>query len=328
MILGQEGAWEGLRDARILLTGGTGFMGTWLLELFRRANQSLALGAQVTVLTRDRSAFGGRSPHLAQDPGVVLREGDVRSFTPLGVPFTHVIHGAASSHGSPAALEHLDTLVGGTRRVLEEAEACGARRFVLLSSGAVYGRQPADLPELEETYAGAPDPLAAGTVYAQGKRMAEHLCALFAQRSPLAPIAIRGFAFVGPHLPLDAHFAIGNFLRDALRGGPVRVEGDGTPFRSYLYASEMAAWIWRLLTDGQPGQAYNLGSDRAITIAALAQAIARQFGTACQIARAAQPGLPAERYVPSIQRLRQDFGLVPRIGLEEACRRTADWHSS
>ena len=118
-------------------------------------------------------------------------------------------------------------------------------------------------------------------------------------------------------VPLDAHFAVGNFLRDGLAGGPIRVAGDGTPYRSYLHAADLMVWLWTILISGPPGRAYNVGSDRALTIAALARKVADLFGTDVQIAREAVPGQPPQRHVPSIRRAREELGLDVRIELEE-----------
>jgi nucleoside-diphosphate-sugar epimerase len=145
-------------------------------------------------------------------------------------------------------------------------------------------------------------------------------------------VTARGWAFVGPLLPLDAHFAVGNFLRDALAGDEIRLSGDGTPWRSYLYASEMAAWLWAILTRGAPGRAYNVGSPHGMPLREVAEKVAHiareRDGRARQVLVAASPDTsrPPSRYVPCTQRAQNELGLAPSIGLEEALRRTLAWH--
>jgi nucleoside-diphosphate-sugar epimerase len=324
------GLWEDLRGARLFITGGTGFFGCWLLETLLWANDRLSLDASAVVLTRDRKAFERKVPHLASHTAVRLHQGDVRNFEFSDGPFSHVIH-AATDSGKPLLdgdrLRMFDTIVSGTHRALEFARRSRARRFLLTSSGAVYGRQPADLTRVPEEYAGAPDPADAGQVYGEGKRAAEMLCALHADRD-LPPTIARGFAFVGPYLPLDAHFAVGNFIRDALRGGPIRVAGDGTPYRSYLYAADLAIWLWTILLRGQPMRPYNVGSERAISIADLARLVAETMssGLKIEVARAPAPTVPAERYVPAVERATRELGLRPTVSLEDGIRRSIEWH--
>ena len=317
-----------LKGGRVFLTGGTGTIGTWLLELFCRANARWALDARVQVLSRDPGGFRAKCPHLAEDPAVTFLEGDIRGFGPPE-PCGWVIHGAADASGERSytdLLGHLDTLVLGTRHLLERALAAGAARVLLLSSGAVYGRQPPDLERIPETFPGAPDCLDPGSRYAQGKRMAEHLCMVFQHQFGLEAVIARGFALVGPHLPLDAHLAAGNFIRDALAGGPVQVLGDGTPWRSYLYAADYAMACWLALLNGRPGRAYNVGSGEAIQLADLARLVARPRGLEVVIRGLAREGVPAERYVPSVQRIQDELGFRPKIDLTEAIRRTMDWY--
>ncbi|HSN13747.1 MAG TPA: NAD-dependent epimerase/dehydratase family protein, partial [Anaeromyxobacteraceae bacterium] len=138
-------------------------------------------------------------------------------------------------------------------------------------------------------------------------------------------VIARCFAFAGPYLPLDAHYAIGNFVRDALARGPIRVGGDGTPLRSYLYGADLALWLWTLLARGRAARPYNVGSEDAVSIAELARIVARVLdtGRGVEIAKAAVPGRAAERYVPSTRRIREELGLAPTFTLEEAIVRTA-----
>jgi len=326
------GLWDDLRCARVFLTGGTGFFGAWLLESLLHADRALGLGVRVVALTRDAGAFRARRPRLALAPQVDWIEGDVRTFAPPSGEFTHVIHAAtesATALGAERPDEMRDVIVAGTRRVLALARERGARRFLFTSSGAVYGRQPPGTTHVAEDDPGLAAPLAAPSAYAEGKREAERLCADEAARGLGASIA-RGFAFVGPYLPLDVHFAIGNFIRDALRGGPIAVNGDGTPLRSYLYGSDLAVWLWTILLRGAPGRAYNVGSERRIAVGDLARLVAAEVAPDAEVrvARAARAGDAPEQYVPSTRRAREELGLSETVGLEDAIRRTADWARS
>jgi nucleoside-diphosphate-sugar epimerase len=325
-----SGLWEDLRGARVFVTGGTGFFGCWLLETFLWANDHLRLQASIVVLTRNGSAFAKKAPHLACHPAVTLHGGDVRTFEFADGAFSHVIHAATYSSATLDDRDRLlmfDTIVGGTRRTLEFARRSGARRLLLTSSGAVYGRQPEDLTHVPEEYAGSPDAADARQVYAEAKRAAEMLCAVHADRD-LQPTIARCFAFVGPYMPLDVHFAVVSFIRDALRGGPLRVSGDGTAYRSYLYAADLAVWLWTVLLLGTPMRPYNVGSAAAVTIQELARVVAQTVGPGLAIEVAQQPieGSPAERYVPDITRAEAELRLRPVVSLADGISRTVAWH--
>ncbi|MHB1675729.1 MAG: NAD-dependent epimerase/dehydratase family protein [Acidobacteriaceae bacterium] len=328
--------WEELRGRRIFITGGTGFFGCWLLESFVAANNAFHLQAQAVVLTRSARKFRERAPHLANDAAIELLEGDVRNFAFPAGEFPFVIHAATESvRTSPAnplasdpSTELLSTIVEGTRRCLEFAESHGTAKFLLTSSGAVYGRQPSDMTHIAEDYGGAHDLLHASSVYGEGKRMAEMMCSLSADRTQMECKIARCFAFVGPHLPLGAHFAIGNFIRDAMRGGPIVIHGDGTPMRSYMYAADLAIWLWTILFRGDSLRAFNVGSEHDLSIRGVAEAVASaiQPGMGIEIARTAGPGVPVQRYVPSVQAAKKCLNLTDGISLVDAIRRTAAWH--
>ncbi|MCX6996556.1 MAG: NAD(P)-dependent oxidoreductase [Kiritimatiellaeota bacterium] len=322
-----EGLWEELRGSRLFITGGTGFFGCWLLESFAWANDKLGLNASALVLTRDPEAFRKKAPHLFANPGIRFLAGDVSTFDfPTG-EFACVIHAATEANVQRCAEQPLlvfNTIVEGTRRTLDFAVQAGVKKLLLTSSGAVYGPQPPGMTHIPETYTGGPDPLNPQWAYGEGKRAAEMLCALYARQHGLEPKIARCFAFVGPYLPRDAHFAIGNFIRDALRGGLIQVKGDGTPWRSYLYAADLAIWLWTILFRGTSGLPYNVGSEEAWPIAQWAELVAQGF-TPCpaiSIAKKAIAGSPSERYVPSIARAGVDLGLRPTVDLKTAIEKT------
>ena len=323
-----DAVWDRLRGRRLFITGGTGFVGKWLLTTLREADRMHGLGCEVTVLSRRPAAFRIQMPHLAADPSIRLVEGDVRDFALPPGRFDIVVHAATDVATDNTPLDLFDTCVAGTRRVMHLAVAAGATDVLLVSSGAVYGRQPPVLERLPEDHAGAPDPLSPATAYGQGKRVSEWIASSAAAQHGLRLHVARLFAFVGPHLALDRQFAVGNFMGDALAGRPIVVAGDGTDVRSYLYAAEMAGWCWNILFQGRPGAAYNVGSDESVAIGTLAERVADAVGSSAgTIIRGKRcPGVLPSRYVPDIDRAAAELGLRPRVRLDEALRRTAAWY--
>jgi len=202
-----------LRGQRIFITGGTGFFGRWLLESFAWANTRLDLKAEVVVLTRNPAAFAKKAPQLAANPAIQLHVGDVRDFIFPPGRFSHVIHGATDASvklNQENPLLMFDTIVEGTRRTLELAAAAGARKFLFISSGAVYGKQPPELSHIPEDFVGAHDPTNPLSSYGEGKRAGEMLAAILARQHGFEAKIARAFTFVVPHLPLDGHFAVGS----------------------------------------------------------------------------------------------------------------------
>ena len=283
------------------------------------------------MLTRNPASFRTRSPHITEDPAVTLLKGEIRSFPFPAQPHTHILHAATDSGGQQSdqpAFALAESILEGTRRTLQFALSTGATRLLYTSSGAVYGRSSATDTHIPETSLAGPDPLSLSASYDESKRMSEHLCVAYTHGTPLEAVIARPFAFVGPHLPLDAHFAIGNFLGAALRNTPIHIRGDGTPLRSWLYMADLAIWLWTLLLRAPANRAYNVGSEDAYTIAAAARLTAQTLrpGLPIQIDGAPTPGAPRNSYVPSTARARQDLGLRETIPLPEALRRTAAWH--
>ncbi len=318
--------WNDVRGERIFISGGTGFVGRWLLESFAWANQRLSLGASAVVLTRFPEKFQRIAPHLAVDPAISLHAGNITQFElPTGT-FSLVIHAAADMDARTSeqgASRLFQSIVLGTERMLEFAAGRNTRRFLLASSGAVYGRQPPDLQTMSEEYLGAPDLLNPSSIYGEGKRVAELFCTIYAYQHILHPTIARGFAFFGPNMTLNGPYAIGNFLRDAQSGGPLWVKGDGSAIRSYLYSADMAIWLWTILLRGQRCYLYNVGSDQAMSIIDLARFVAGAWEATpdVRVATQANTNAPIDRYVPSTQRAFSDLGLTQTISFEEGMQR-------
>lgn len=323
-LLGQA-TWRSLAGKKIFITGGTGFVGKWLLATLLDANAAFGLGCRITVLSRNPASFLNDWP--AMEGRVDWIAGDVRDF-PIGSErHDLIIHAATDVVAQVSPQDVFSTCLEGTRRVLALARASGACRLLLLSSGAVYGPLPTGMTHVPETHLGGPDPLLATSAYGEGKRVSEWLAAQ-ATADGLDVHVARLFAAVGPHLPLDKHFAVGNFLNAVIRGEDIIVYGDGTPFRSYLYAADMAAWLWAVLLRGQSGRAYNVGSNESISISDLARRVCQVLARPIRlkILHAAKPGVGASHYVPDVSRAQTELVLSPPLCLDEAIVRTARWH--
>lgn len=324
--------WRRYTGARFFITGGTGFVGRWLVQAIQHANNTRQARMELLVLTRDPQRARSNQAEVFDRSDTRLVAGNVSDPLPRLGAFDLCIHaatdvGAALRPAGP--LEVYDTIVTGTRRVLEAAVAADARRFLLTSSGAIYGTQPPELERVPESYSGAPSTLQPGAAYGNGKRAAEWLVAATQlSESTLCACSARIFTLLGPGLPRNAGFAAGNFIDDALAGRNIRIEGDGLPLRSYLYMADCAAWLLRILEAGISGDAYNVGSEDAISIGDLALAVAAAAGgdIAVDVARpSAPPGQRVARYVPDTAKARRELGLTESTPLASGIAKTIAW---
>lgn len=286
---------------RILITGGTGFFGKSILDYHRR----IPIG-ELTILSRFASLFVDHYPELSA--GVRFVDGDVRTFDVGDDKYDAIIHAATPARTDVEDDEMRSIIIDGTANALRQAKKCGASKFMLISSGGVYGdglRGP-----VSET--DTPFPC---TAYGQSKLVAERM----AVASGLHVLLPRCFAFVGRYLPRDAHFAIGNFIRDAIEGRDIVIKGDGSPVRSYMHADDLVKWLCTILEHGESGRVYNVGSDEAISIRDLATLVRDTLGSTSKVKVLGEvvPGA-ANYYIPDISRVKQELGLMPVALLREA----------
>ncbi|MDO9545130.1 MAG: NAD-dependent epimerase/dehydratase family protein [Pelolinea sp.] len=319
-----------LQGKRVLITGGTGFIGTWLLETIFWLNKNCNQPCKVHVPTRNPEAFARKAPHLASNPGIVLLSGDIADFQYPDDECNFIIHAAAPAE--PRALIHdslgvAETIVRGTRRVLELATQKNVEGFLFVSSGAVYGVQPPDLERIPEDYLGAPDVTNIRSAYGEAKRYAEMLCVLYHERYGLPIHIARPFTFVGPYQDLNAGFAITDFIRDGLQGGPLTIQGDGTTVRSYCYAADMTAMLWKILLQSPVGRVYNVGSDESISILELANKVISFLDTSVEVKVMSKPNIKSmlARYVPDINRGRSELCIKIHTDIDKAIQRTLSW---
>lgn len=318
-----------LRNSRIFITGGTGYIGKWFLECLCAANRELNLRLEIFVLSRDGAKFTRQFPHLACDSSVSLIHGDVRNFTLDVGEITHVIHAATDVVAVNPPLDVFDVTVFGTRRVLEYCRKMRIQDALLLSSGAVYGVFPSGLDRANESMPCVLDFEKPGATYGLGKIASEWLCNRFSQEYGVACKTARIFAQVGPYLSLDAQFAAGNFIRDAIKSKSIVIKGDGASIRSYMYPTDLIVWLIKILLNGQVGKAYNVGSDDRISIRGLAEEVLNVMendNLDIKVLGHSSSGLAPEVYVPDISLAHAELGLSIEVSLRESLKRTIDWY--
>ena len=311
---------------RVLITGGTGFVGRHLLDV---------IASSTTSLTLDDVIIASRS---VQETGydVETVTWDVTSDLVPDLRVDAVIHAATPASAelnarSPRLM--FDQIVDGTRRVIEFcAMQAVPPRLIFTSSGAVYGEMPPELTAWTEDSKLATDPLDAKNAYASGKRTAEAMFAIAAHEGVCRPTIARLFAFSGRHLPLDKHFALGNFVRDALEGGPICVRGTGTVVRSYLDGDDMATWLLlALFNEASVDKVIHVGSDHAITISELAHLVGDRAGIDPEAEeRVVIEGRTTaidgrDRYVPSTEVTRALLGITGVVSLADSIDRMLQW---
>lgn len=292
----------------LLLTGGTGFFGKSILAAW--AAGRIPPPDRLTILSRNPSAFISVNPMFARLPFVDWIQGDVRSFVFPKGHYDAIIHAATSAVTTLSGAEQTSVIVEGTRHVIDCARACGGPTILFTSSGAVYGPQVTMVDELAECRP--------TTAYGKGKLDAEKMLL----DSGLQVKIARCFAFTGRHLNRDIHYAIGNFIRDALAQCPIVIHGDGTPLRSYLHADDLVTWLFAILEKGEVGRPYNVGSDYAVSIRELAETVRHVLDSRSRIVVESTPiaGKVPSVYVPVIARARKELGLSVAIPLESAIR--------
>ena len=322
--------WDSLRDSRIFITGGTGFIGQWFLETLKYANEKLNMSIHATVLTRSVEGFSKKNPNLVSHKFFDFTKGDVANFTSPTGEYTHVIHAATDAsqelnENNPRAM--FSTVVDGTGRVLDFALEKNASRILFLSSGAVYGQQPWEMTHVPESWLGSLNCVEPRNTYAEAKRAAEMLCAIYHKQHGQQIAIARIFALLGPYISLGIHFAAGNFIKDAIDGRLVTVNGNGLPCRSYLYASDLIVWLWQMLLNAKPITPYNVGSDESIELKDLANKIAVLLGNGkYSVLGEVDVGWNPGRYVPNTNLIRNDLGLERTVSLDQAILRTAYWN--
>lgn len=313
---------EGGSGRSLAVLGGSGFFGKSFLDAFARGRLAPWGIDRVIVVARRPETLRIQHPELV-GPGVELVTLDVADPGMRLPRADYLVHAAnttdARAYKSDPLAERRAILAAADTFVRRAAVDCASARIVYTSSGAVYGAQPAGIVGLAEDMplADAGGLIAYKRDYAEAKREAEATVTRLGREQGMSVAIARCFAFVGPYLPLDQHFAIGNFLADGMAGRTVTVRADHPVIRSYMHADDLVHWLMTIADHGSPAcPIYNVGSDEAVTIVDVAAHVASRCGVAFALPE--QRGGPVDRYVPSIARARSELGLTLQLDLSEA----------
>ena len=320
-----------LRGKHLFVSGGTGFLGTWILEICSVLNQEYGFGTNVTIYSRNSDAFAERWPHIGGQSWIRFLDGDIRNLAELPRDVNFVIHAAAVTdrrHFSTDPTAVAETNIFGTARILKASLRLeNLEKFTLLSSGLIYGTQSWDSESIDEDYLGQLRCNDTMAVYAESKRAAETFAQAAISESKLPVVILRPFAFVGPYQSLELPWAVTDFVRDSLNGGPIRIMGDGLTVRSILYGSDFAYAVLAATASATPRSIYNIGSPECVDLRNLATMITQQFSPSPEIqTRVGQIGHDRSRLVPNTKAIERDLQFRVTVPLKAAIQKTIEWH--
>ncbi len=319
-----------LDNSQILLTGCTGFIGIWLLNTLNEACIKNNINIKIFLVSRNK--------HIKEISSILVSEltcnlkikiitSDIRNFETYE-SFDYVIHGAVDTsvelnNNEPDEMH--STIMDGTKNLLKQLRHSKSLQKILhLSSGAVYGKTTSDEPLKEILFLDEPIKGKLAT-YAESKRLSESLINTFSNNYNIPSVHARIFAVCGPFMKFDAHFAFGNFIRDALFNKKIIIKSDGASVRSFLYASDMIKWLVYLLIGETNFNSYNIGSSESISIKNLASKISNIMGCSYEVQNKSITMWDNKYYIPNIDRIIEESKINPFNNLDKSIIKTSRW---
>ena len=318
-----EACTDGMRKlsgSSLLLTGGSGFVLRYLVESVLRFNEiSGAAPCVLTLPTRDPERLISRyRRQIDAKEVVVVGWTHLRADDLAGRRWDYVLHGAATTDPVRVAQDPDGSYRDATEMaesIVDIAKSSAAKRIVLISSGAVYGEEPANISEIPETFWGGSDVSAPAAAYGKAKRVSE----LQFRRSGLDHRIARVFSVIGPYQDLGLSFAVPDLIRQAANRGLLQLTGNGSARRSYCYATDLTVFLVNLLVGDLRHDVYNVGNRQGTaSVGEVADTIAAIFG-GLEVRRGSAAE-PQRDYVPQLDRMHEVY--APRVGLREALIRT------
>jgi dTDP-glucose 4,6-dehydratase len=305
---------------RVLVTGGAGFIGSHLCDLL------LSKGCSVVCMDNLLTGNPENIAHI-RDPRFLFVKHDVTNYIVVDGPLDFVLHFASPASPIDYLELPIQTLkVGalGTHKALGVAKARGAK-FLLASTSEVYG-DPLVHPQRED-YWGNVNPVGPRGVYDEAKRFAEAMTMAYHRFHGVDTKIVRIFNTFGTRMRLTDGRAIPTFIRQALRGEPLTVAGDGSQTRSFTHCSDLVDGIWRLM-NSSVNDPVNIGNPNEMTLVDLAKLIILLSGSRSDLRFIPLPVDDPKVRQPDITRARTQLGWEPRVDVEQGLRETIDWYRS
>ena len=319
-----------LNEKSFLITGASGFVGQQLLRALNDLAHSVDARLHLELVTRDLSSLAKKMTlqKISNRVSISYLQDEIGTLLTPSRPVDFVFHlatpaSAALNRSNPREMLMLN--IEAAKWICDSTHVTASHPKVLFaSSGAVYGGGNGSEENISEDSLISPNTSRPGMAYAEGKRVAEMLFYEAQRDGLLTPIIARLFSFSGPGLPLDRHFAIGNFIQDAINSQRIVIRGDGSTVRSYLDSRDMAQWLIRALSIDAPSFALHIGSEVAISISELAYLVASRYqaltDVSCSVSilrtKSVLDGF--DHYVPSTQRTREHLGVETSIPLSDS----------
>lgn len=276
--------WNILQDCSILISGATGMIGSFLVDLIMSQNRRQALSCTVYALGRNRDKGKKRFAAYWDDPLFHFVACDINREVLVDTEHVdYILHAASNTHPVAYATDPIGTVttnIIGTHHLLEFAVAHHAKRFIFASTVEVYGENRGDTESFTEDYCGYIDCNTLRAGYPESKRAGEALCQAYIQQTGLDIVIPRLSRVYGPTMLMSDTKALSQFIKNSLAGEDIVLKSAGTQFFSYSYVADAVTGILYCMAKGQCGQAYNIADPASdITLRDLAQLIADQAGT-------------------------------------------------
>ena len=348
ILAGTEALFGAFSGARVLVTGGTGFFGKWIVQSLLAINQKLRSKSvspmEIWIITRS-AKIRARQPWL-DDTAIKLVEANLSSglgaVQNLGF-FDFVLHAATPTKielNQGQAKATYESILNGTLNLLASLELPSKSRFLYISSGAVYGVQPSGVERISEDAEITSDAKFGESVpmaYAEGKRASETAVENFSQKTGARFSIARCFSFLGPYMPLDQGFAAGNFTGFMVSKQTLKVRGDGSAIRGYLYPTDLVTWLLHILVRAPNKAVYNVGSDVSLSVLELAKifdgfreelGMEVSSGSRLDVEGGSTISFSANQYVAQVDKVKRDLSLVQKVPIEQAVGRSLRWQKS